>query len=47
MEVPMFQHALSYEHPKYVDLNIGMWALALGLLAGLAVIAGLTINGTL
>jgi hypothetical protein len=47
IEVPMLQHAQSYEHPKYVDLDIGMWAIALGLLAGLAVIAGLTISGTL
>jgi hypothetical protein len=47
MEVPMLQHAQSYEHPKYADLDIGMWALALGLFAPLAVIVVLTIGGTL
>jgi hypothetical protein len=47
MEVPVLQHAQSYEHPKYADLDIGLWALALGLLAGLAVILGLSIGGSL
>jgi hypothetical protein len=47
MEVPMLQHAQSYELPKYADLDIGLWALALGLLVGLAVILGLSIGGTL
>ena len=46
-EVSMLQHAQSYEHPKYVDLDLGMWVLALGLLAGLAVIVGLAIHGTI
>ena len=43
----MLQRAQSYEHPNYADRDLGMWALALGLLAGLAVIVGLTIHGTL
>ena len=43
----MLQRAQSYEHPKYGDPDLGMWVLALGLLAGLAVIVGLTIHGTL
>jgi hypothetical protein len=45
VEVSMLQLAQSYEHPKYADLDIGMWALALGLLVGLTVIVGLTIHG--
>jgi hypothetical protein len=47
MEVPVLQHAQSYEHPKYADLDIGLWILALGLFAGLAVILGLSIGGSL
>jgi hypothetical protein len=47
MEVPVLQQVQSYEYPKYADLNIGLWVLALGLLAGLVVILGLTISGTL
>ena len=47
MEVPVLQHAQSYEHPKYADLDIGLWVLALSLLAGLVVILGLSIGGTL
>ena len=47
MEVPVLQHAQSYEHPKYADLDIGLWALALGLLAGLVVIIDLSIGGSL
>jgi hypothetical protein len=47
MEVPVLQQAQSYQHPKYDDLDIGLWALALGLFAGLAVILVLSIGGTL
>ena len=47
MEVPVLQHAQSYEHPKYPDLDIGLWFLAFALFAGLVVILGLSIGGTL
>jgi len=41
------QHAQSFEHPKYADLDIGLWALALCLLGGLALILTLSVGGTL
>ena len=47
MEVPVLQHAQSHEQPKYADLDIGLWVLALGLLAGLTVILDLSIAGSL
>lgn len=43
----MLQLAQSYEHPKYSDLDIGLWVFALCLLGGLAVMFGLSIGGTL
>jgi hypothetical protein len=47
MEVSALQHAQSYEHPQYADLDIGLWALALGLLGGLALIFTLSVGGML
>jgi hypothetical protein len=46
-EVSVLQHAQSYEHSKYADLDIGLWVFALCLLGGLAVIFGLSFAGTL
>jgi hypothetical protein len=47
MEVLVLQQAQSYERPKYADLDIGLWVLALGLLAALVVILDLSIRGSL
>jgi hypothetical protein len=47
MEVLVLQHAQSSKHPKYADLDIGLWVLALGLLAGLVVMFDLSLRGPL
>jgi hypothetical protein len=47
MEVLVLQHAQSSQQPKYADLDIGLWVLALGLLVGLVVIFDLSIRGPL